>query len=144
MAYNALEVARYIICHEAMNGRTVSNLRLQKLLYFVQAQFVANTSNGAPCFNQRMEAWDFGPVVPDVYRAYKYYGSAVIPFDGNCSTSIAIADRQLMDSMLDHCAQFSTSALVEITHSQSPWRNAYQSFDHEISPDAIRSYFKGA
>ena len=42
MTYSALEVARYIIHHEAQQGRTVSNLRLQKLLYFVQVQFVVN------------------------------------------------------------------------------------------------------
>lgn len=43
MIYNALDVARYIIDYEATQGRTVSNLRLQKLLYFIQAQFIANT-----------------------------------------------------------------------------------------------------
>lgn len=41
MTYSALEVARYIIHHEAQQGRTVSNLRLQKLLYFVCQDFFA-------------------------------------------------------------------------------------------------------
>lgn len=40
MMYNALDVARYIIDYEATQGRTVSNLRLQKLLYFVQCVFL--------------------------------------------------------------------------------------------------------
>ena len=59
MTYSALEVARYIIHHEAQQRRTVSNLRLQKLLYFVQAQFAVNATDGQPCFKDRMEAWDF-------------------------------------------------------------------------------------
>ena len=144
MTYSALEVARYIIHHEAQQGRTVSNLRLQKLLYFVQAQFVVNATDGQPCFKDRMEAWDFGPVVPKVYRAYRYYGSAVIPYDDCEQTSISSADGHLIDAMLNHCAKYSTPALVDITHAQDPWKNAYRNgFDNEITPAAIRTYFKG-
>lgn len=57
MTYSALEVARYIIHHEAQQGRTVSNLRLQKLLYFVQAKFVVDGHDASPCFYEKMEAW---------------------------------------------------------------------------------------
>ena len=143
MTYSALEVARYIIYHEAQQGRTVSNLRLQKLLYFVQAQFLVNSPDGQPCFRQRMEAWDFGPVVPEVYRAYRYYGSAVIPYDGCETTSISAEDGRLIGAMLNHCAKYSTPTLVDITHAQDPWKNAYHNFDNEIRPEAIRAYFKG-
>ena len=143
MTYSALEVARYIIHHEAQKGRPVSNLRLQKLLYFVQVQFAVNSPDGQPCFKQRMEAWDFGPVVPVVYREYKYCGSAVIPYDSYGATSISVSDRKLIDAMLNHCAKYSTSALVEIIHAQTPWKDAYQNgFDNEITPEAIRLYFR--
>lgn len=64
--YNALDVARYIIDYEATQGRTVSNLRLQKLLYFVQAQFIANTPNNSPCFSQK---WRLG-ILGRLFRAY--------------------------------------------------------------------------
>ena len=53
MTYSALEVARYIVHHEAKQNRSVSNLRLQKLLYFVQAQFAVNATDGQPCFKDR-------------------------------------------------------------------------------------------
>lgn len=81
--YTALSVARYIIdyCNEI--GRGISNLKLQKILYFVQAQFLVSTSNNAPCFSDPIEEWDFGPLVPSVYHHYKVYGSAIIPSDKN-------------------------------------------------------------
>ncbi len=143
MTYSALEVARYIIHHEAQQGRTVSNLRLQKLLYFVQAQFAVNATDGKPCFKDRMEAWEFGPVVPVVYREYKYYGSAVIPYDSCAQASISTRDAMLIDAMLDYCAKYSTTALVRITHEQAPWKDAYRNgFNNEITPEAIRSYFR--
>ena len=57
MAYSAFEVARYIIHHEAQQNRPVSNLRLQKLLYFVQAKFVMDSHGTSPCFYER---WRLG------------------------------------------------------------------------------------
>ena len=105
MTYSALEVARYIINHEAQQGRTVSNLRLQKLLYFVQVQFVVNGHDASPCFNEKMEAWGFGPVVREVYYEYRYYGGAVIPPDRNFSTTITPRDQNMIDEILDYCAQ---------------------------------------
>lgn len=145
MSYNASEIARYIIYHEEKAGRPVSNLRLQKLLYFVQAQFLVNKKE--PCFLDRMEAWDFGPVVPAVYYQYRYYGSGVIPFQGNPSFPIGPENRQLIDSVLDYCSRYSTSTLVDKTHRQAPWKNAYAASQagvgDEISNHSIYRYFMG-
>ena len=64
--YSAIDIARYIIWYCKNHGYTISNLKLQKILYFVQAEFLV--SAGAPCFYQDIEAWDFGPVIPEVYH----------------------------------------------------------------------------
>lgn len=45
MMYNAVDVAKYIIWFCKENGHSISNLKLQKLLYFVQAQFLITTEN---------------------------------------------------------------------------------------------------
>lgn len=58
MIYDALDVAKYVINYEASQNRSVSNLRLQKLLYFIQAQFLV--TNHHACFPDKMEAWDLG------------------------------------------------------------------------------------
>ena len=142
MTYNALEVARYIIYHEEQAGRPVSNLRLQKLLYFVQAKFLVEKNE--PCFTQKMEAWNFGPVVPKVYKAYRYYGNTPIPCeDESDDFSIRRSDRKIIDSMLDSCSQYATSTLVDITHGQDPWIHAHQTDDRIITPFSIYSYFTG-
>ncbi len=70
--YSAIVIANYIIEYEHSQNRRISNLKLQKLLYFVQAQFFRII--GVPCFNDKIEAWSFGPVVVNVYHAYKFYG----------------------------------------------------------------------
>ena len=58
--YNVLDVSRYVINYCNKNNYWVSNLKLQKILYFVQALFI--TTKGVECFIEEIEAWDFGLV----------------------------------------------------------------------------------
>lgn len=139
MAYSALEVAKYVIFYEHSKGREISNLRLQKLLYFIQAKFYSTT--GKPCFSDEMEAWEFGPVVASVYHAFKIFGS----FDINITPVIINIDTEsklLINNILDSCADYPTYQLVEISHKQAPWlqaRNNY--FNKIISSDSMRLFF---
>ena len=141
--YRALSVARYIIerCH--LQNRTISNLKLQKILYFVQAEFLVSTDQ--PCFAEEIEAWDFGPVVPEVYQEYKIFGSANIPVFRRGVRTITISrdDQELINGIVDECAQYSASALVDITHRQTPWIEAYNrpGYNNVISKESIREYF---
>jgi len=157
---NVLDVARYIIKYSNEMGYGISNLRLQKLLYFVQAYYLAFTESGERCFSDSIEAWDFGPVVPKVYHEFKCYGSGSIPtipdrleFDSNDIWStkrvpfddsvIPNADKKKINAVVDQFSDFSTTALVNLTHDQRPWKDAYgQCRSKEITPEAIRAYFK--
>ena len=139
--YSALLVAKHIIrrCDELR--RTISNLKLQKILYFVQAEFLVDT--GRPCFREAIEAWSFGPVVPEVYREYKVYGSANIPVRAaNGADFISQEDQRMINTMVDQCAAYSASQLVEITHHQDPCKSAYKpGLNREITQESIRRYF---
>lgn len=140
--YSAIDIAKYIILQCNNSCKTISNLKLQKILYFVQAEFLV--SQNAPCFREEIEAWDFGPVIPDVYHRYKVYGSASIPKiceDGYCPFSHE--DKILADGIIDQCSKYSASTLVEITHRQSPWKNAYQKYSGAvISNESIKVFFQ--
>lgn len=139
MTYSALDVAKYVINHEHSMNREISNLRLQKLLYFVQAKVLMET--GEPCFEDEMQAWDFGPVVPSVYYKYKIYGSMDI---GTKEVEPNIENKILgfISAILDFCRDYPTYQLVEITHQQTPWINARaQGAKSVISPVAIKEYF---
>lgn len=139
--YRALTVAEHIINRCNKLGRPISNLKLQKILYFVQAEFLVAT--GHVCFAEEIEAWDFGPVVPVVYHRYKVYGSASIPyFLTGAICRIPADDIEIMDGIIDECAKYSASKLVEITHNQTPWKKAYRSFDKIITPESIKDYFE--
>lgn len=146
--YRALSVARYIIEHCNEQGRGISNLKLQKILYFVQAEFLVSTPNNTPCFRDKIEAWDFGPVVPNVYHQYKLFGSSSIPESATIARDpykeeISLNDQVLINSMVDDASSYTASQLVQVTHNQSPWKDAYRrGFNNEITNDSIYDYFK--
>ena len=140
--YKALSIAKYIVKRCNDTKRAISNLKLQKLLYFVQAEFLV--SKKKPCFKEHIEAWNFGPVVPDVYYEYKGYGSANIPYmRKERFDEIAEADKKLINEVVDECAVYSASALVDITHHQSPWKNVYSPYSNNvITKKSIKNYFE--
>lgn len=79
MGYDVLEVCRHVINYSNEKEYGISNLKLQKVLYFIQAYFLIDKTKNAPCFDDKIEAWNFGPVVPAAYHEYKQYGSGDIP-----------------------------------------------------------------
>lgn len=158
MPYKVLDVARYIINYSNQQGYGISNLKLQKLLYFIQAEFLAFTDAKQPCFLEEIEAWGFGPVVREVYQEFKRYGSANIPsivkyyevtddwellekrFDMNC---IQLEDRQIINQIVDGLSDYAATALVTITHRQKPWSDVYrEGMNNIITKKSIKEYFE--
>lgn len=154
-----IDVARYIVNYSNKKDYDISNLRLQKLLYFVQAYYLAFTDEHKPCFKEKIEAWDFGPVVPVAYQEFKQYGSNNIPAITNyfnvrnkniwtaekqvfSENAIPPRDKKIIESVVDQFSDYSTTSLVSITHSQDPWLNAYVPYyNNEITQESIREYF---
>lgn len=141
--YSALDVAKYIIWYCKEEGYSISNLKLQKLLYFVQAQFLVMLEH--PIFNENIEAWDFGPVVPEVYQYFKLWGSSEIPkvVVNQANNKILEKDQEVIDEILEECAPYSANVLVDITHHQDPWCDAYEKYcNNIITKKSIKEYFE--
>lgn len=140
--YDSLLIANYIIqrCNDI--GAMISNLKLQKLLYFVQAEFLVDI--GEPCFSEKIEAWSFGPVIPSVYRKYRIYGGAQIPAGTvEILGFISQEDKERIYRIVDICAHFSSAYLTDMTLIQAPWINAYSRLRrNEITCESIKSYFE--
>lgn len=158
--YNVLDVCRFIIKYSNDNGQSVSNLKLQKLLYFIQAYYLQTKNE--PCFREKIEAWNFGPVVRRAYMAYKQFGgmpiptmdSEIIQLDPHnifnfqrvpCNYNVlSKEDKEAIGTLLDAFKDFSAAYLVDITHQQSPWVDAYEPYrNKEITLDSMRRYFCG-
>lgn len=159
MGYRVLDVCRYVINYSNKCDYGISNLKLQKVLYLIQAYFLIQKKDRSPCFDEKIEAWDFGPVVPEAYQEYKQYGNGDIPtiksylvFDKNKiwnverikfdDSVIADKDKVLINKVVDKFADYSATDLVSLTHRQSPWIDSYVPHqNNEITLDSMREYF---
>lgn len=125
--YDVLDICNFIVTYCNDRNYSITNLRLQKILYFMQLYFL--DLKGEPCFDGLLEAWDLGPVVPVAYFAYRNNGANEILSNPNESKksacSIALNDQEIIKMVLDKVSRYSTWQLVDITHHQMPWKKNY-------------------
>ena len=69
--YKAIEVAKLVVNACAEDGHPVTNLKLQKILYFMWLDWYRERKEYL--FNDRIEGWHYGPVVPDIYWSYRVF-----------------------------------------------------------------------
>ena len=160
--YSAKEVAAYIINYSLKKEhRRIDNLKLQKLLYYIQAYFLCNTKSHSQCFSDTIEAWSWGPVVPNVYREYKVYGASGLPkveiidteyeFFNDNLVEIPISfdpdkifspkDRENIEKVIDAYKDYSSIAMMKKTHQEDPWIKARKREKKEILLEDIREYY---
>jgi uncharacterized phage-associated protein len=133
----ASEVARYLI-----KSLPVDNLKLQKLLYYSQAVHLV-LHEKTPLFPEDIEAWDYGPVVPSVYHAYKPFGFDIIPGIDEPST-LSMLEMRSADMALAGFGNLTGPELINQTHHEKPWKSAYKPGrpSNIISLDMMYDYFK--
>lgn len=136
--YSALDIAAYIINKSIDDNNPVSNLKLQKLLYYVQAASLVFREK--ELFYEDIKAWQYGPVVESVYLEYKYYSRYTICEKRELSLEIDIESKELIDEVLKSKAIFTAYDLVRLTHEESPWKNTY--LGETIKKDSIKEYFE--
>ena len=139
--YPAIAVANYFVEKANRLGEVITNLKVQKLLYFAHGWTLALARK--PLIADRIQAWKNGPVVPLVYHAYKGFGRENIPMSSR-SFPIKAHDRRLLDDIYRIYGPISAENLSELTHDKgSPWHMTYDQevLDKEIANGIIQDYF---
>lgn len=72
----AFELSKYVVSKCVYNKTPISNLQLQKILYYIQYEVLKRTGNVA--FPDNIEAWQFGPVIPNIYYYFCGFGARKI------------------------------------------------------------------
>ncbi|HBP4947611.1 TPA: SocA family protein [Pseudomonas aeruginosa] len=136
------DVAEYFLLLEGEGGE-ISNLKLQKLVYYAQGFSLALL--GEPLFDEPIEAWMHGPVVRSLYQRFSKYGSNPIPPPGEFDDSVLTRDqRRLIEEVFDVYGQYSAWKLRQLTHEEDPWRDNYVEgeFSRKIPQDEMEHYFR--
>ena len=117
----------------------ISNLKLQKLLYYAQGLHLAIYNK--PLFSDKIEAWTYGPVVPDLYHYYKKYNANGIQADKTFDPSIISKEtREFLDEIYEAFGQFSAIRLMHLAHSDQYWADT--DIGNEITCDSMKRCLK--
>lgn len=141
---NVYDVADFFIdvCNNSTDDQ-ITNLKLNKLLYYAQGCHLART--GKPLFDDKIEAWRLGPVTPVIYHRYNVCGKNPIQNTGDSYNGNVFSSEEL-DTLTDVMREFGKytgSALVNMTHKAgTPWSNACAANQKEISQDSMKRYFE--
>lgn len=135
----AIDVAKWFI-----NNVQPEPLKLQKLLYLSQGYSYA--FNGKPLFNDDMEAWVHGPVVPNVYSQYKnyFYNPINIKYE---LPHYEEEDLAVMEYVKDNFSKYDAKYLEQLSHNQDPWIEARSGLDPDershktIDEGLVSDYF---
>jgi len=144
------DIADYFIALANETGDVMTNLKLQKLVYYAQAWYLA--INKKPLFDEDFEAWVHGPVIPALYQTYKVNGSQPIISE----VTISEVSKRLNPSVvkfLDEVAgvymTFNAYALEAMTHQETPWIEARsgcdsdQSCTEKITKESMIAFYGG-
>ena len=141
--YSASQIANYFLFRAQLDEELLSNLKLQKLVYYAQGLHIA--CYGHPLFKEKIKAWRYGPVVPDLYHAYKRFGSGGVPPKGDfLPESIDLETRKFLDEIYTVFGQFSAFRLMDSTHEDECWKDAYpdKTITHKAMAKSMKKYLK--
>jgi uncharacterized phage-associated protein len=142
MAYKELDIANKIIKSASGNDAAdlVSNMKLQKLLYYQQGFHLAYF--GEPLFEEDIQAWQYGPVVPSIYNHFKSYANRGIEYNQDTITLTGTHEESLFDEVNRIYGSYSAIGLMEMTHKEMPWKTTKIGVGNVISKDKLKTFFK--
>lgn len=115
---SALDVAKYILEQQG----EMTAMKLQKLVYYSQAWHAVWEEK--PLFNDVIQAWINGPVVPTLYELHKgrfnVSPDRALPSNDNLSK----AEKESIDKVLSFYGDKPSQWLSDLTHSEEPWLQA--------------------
>jgi uncharacterized phage-associated protein len=144
MSYNPTTVANYFIKKYSDND-DLTPLKIIKLSYIAYGWYLALT-DGKKLINDRIEAWELGPVFPYLYHSVKHFGKSKITEPLNVITNDTISDEdsKFLDKIWEIYGKRDGVYLSAITHTpDTPWSEVYPlGYNREIPDDLIKKHYK--
>ncbi|MEI7810327.1 MAG: type II toxin-antitoxin system antitoxin SocA domain-containing protein [bacterium] len=143
----ASKIADYLLIKSKKEGVPITNKRLQKLLYYIQAWHLA--INKKPIFEDRIEAWIHGPAIRSIYEEYKSFVASPIvkEVDPKISDDLGVTNINFIDRIVKAYSIYDTATLEYMTHAEEPWKIARQGIEanesssNEITQDSMKIYY---
>lgn len=141
---NAQTVADDILKLAKRRGMVLTPMQLMKLVYIAYGWYLA--MHNARLFDDRIEAWKYGPVIPNLYHATKHFGGNIIPHSLIANSPVSNPDLEaFLDSIVQNYGQFSGIALSNLTHRRgTPWHEVYRPdfLGIQIPDELIKAHYQ--
>lgn len=122
--------AYYLISKFNDNGLDVTNLQIQKLMYFFEAYYMNIYDDVDKLYDCNFCAWAFGPVAIPLYKEFKKFGNDKIELteeDKEYGNRISKDKKELLDNIYNVFKNVPAMTLVEFTHMLgSPWKEVWE------------------
>jgi len=145
MIYSAVTIADEILKIAKRREIELTPLQLMKLVYISHGwSFPIRKSD---LFTDRIEAWRYGPVIPDLYHATKQFGRQAIPFSkirDDLPSAVDPDTQRFLENVFEQYGRLSGFALSSLTHKRgTPWEQVYEDgmFGIEIPDSVIRDHY---
>jgi len=144
--YPALAIANYFIAKNTADTEPdkgiFTNLKLQKILYYAQGWYLGLYD--LALFDDNIEAWDYGPVVPNVYYEFKENGANEITEQSKIYKDSGLTDKvkNHLNDIYEAYRKYEGTYLINTTHAEKPWAITYYSPNKIIDKGIIQEYFK--
>lgn len=158
MAHSTV-IANEFLNRAKSNGKTLTQMQLQKLVYIAHGWHLALFSS--PLTDDSPQAWDYGPVYPELWEALRKYGRSVVDspikigdfgigaFDPDCdkvvSATLSNEKETLLDKVFELYGEFHAFQLSALTHKEdTPWYEVFVNSNQKkgvINNELIRGHF---
>lgn len=147
--YQLAHIVNTVLNRARNEGIDMTPMKLQKMIYFLYGEYYKNT--GAALFAERFEAWQYGPVVSDVYNAFNNYGARpikqyMVDVKGAYKMIALDTDPQLFASLLSVFQKYGSMsgiALSKLTHRKgTAWYKAWMNHADFLKDDDIGADFR--
>ena len=134
------KICEYLIYKSNEDRIPLTNKKLQKLLYYIQA--LSLHRNGEEAFDVDFEAWVHGAVIPIVYNWYSGFGYNLIVQDSidieNIRESVDDKTLAIIDEVWSKCSKYDANYLENVNHDGQAWQNARKGLgENDISNNRI-------
>jgi uncharacterized phage-associated protein len=138
MPVSALAVANAFLALARRDGRRLTNMQLQKLVYIAHGWSLALL--GRPLFYNGVNAWQWGPVIPSLYEALKKYGAGVVtePIPTDEEVDPSSQEMAIIREVWKAYGHLSAMQLSGITHQAgTPWYETWNKERYNLIPNAL-------
>lgn len=132
------DVADFFLAFGNDKGEMITNLKLQKLVYYAQAWFLANFER--PLFDEDFQAWVHGPVIPNLYDKYKGNGSSPIVESITLDAVKQKFPEDIFNFLNEVASVYMPHGAYELesmTHKENPWIDARKGFEPDQACDVV-------